>query len=95
MQETLAPQPKEMSEKRTRFRWLVAAMFFLVYMIAGADRANIGVVVPFIRKSYHLTNTDIGAMTSLFISRMPSFKFLLGSFSVSTVCESYSHCRLF
>ncbi len=66
MQETLAPKPEEISEKRTRFRWLVAAMFFLVYMIAGADRANIGVVVPFIRKSYHLTNTDIGAMTSLF-----------------------------
>ena len=35
-------------------------------MIAGADRANIGVVVPFIRNSFHLTNTDIGAMTSLF-----------------------------
>ena len=40
MQETLAPKPKEISEKRTKFRWLVAAMFFLVYMIAGADRAG-------------------------------------------------------
>jgi len=53
-------------EKKTRFRWLVLSMIFLVYMIAGADRANIGVVVPFIKESFKLTNTDIGAMTSLF-----------------------------
>ena len=66
MSQTVASKPEEISERKTRFRWLVAAMFFLVYMIAGADRANIGVVVPFIRKSFHLTNTDIGAMTSLF-----------------------------
>jgi len=31
--------------KRGGFRWIVAALFFLAYMIAGADRANIGVVV--------------------------------------------------
>lgn len=57
---------QEVPQKRTRFRWVVAAMAFIVYMIAGADRANIGVVVPFIKESFQLTNTDIGAMTSLF-----------------------------
>jgi len=51
---------------RTGFRWLVVVMIFIVYMIAGADRANIGVVVPFIKDSFQLSNTDIGAMTSLF-----------------------------
>lgn len=50
----------------SRFRWVVAALFFIAYMIAGADRANIGVVVPFIKQEYHLSNTDIGAMASLF-----------------------------
>lgn len=54
------------AEKKSGFRWVVLAMIFLVYMIAGADRANIGVVVPFIKESFHLTNTDIGAMTGLF-----------------------------
>lgn len=52
--------------KRGGFRWVVAALFFLAYMIAGADRANIGVVVPFIKQEYGLSNTDIGALASLF-----------------------------
>lgn len=51
---------------RTSFRWVVAAIFFLAYMIAGADRANIGVVVPFIKEEYHLSNTDIGFLASAF-----------------------------
>lgn len=54
------------SPKIGKYRWVVAVMFFMVYMIAGADRANIGVVVPFIKKEYHLTNTDIGLLASLF-----------------------------
>lgn len=54
------------SKPTSRFRWVVAALFFLVYMVAGADRANIGVVVPFIKQEYHLSNTDIGALASLF-----------------------------
>ncbi|MGY4638839.1 MFS transporter [Pseudomonas sp. TE24901] len=54
------------SKSTSRFRWVVAALFFLAYMVAGADRANIGVVVPFIKQEYHLSNTDIGALASLF-----------------------------
>jgi ACS family glucarate transporter-like MFS transporter len=52
--------------KKGGFRWIVAGLFFLAYMIAGADRANIGVVVPFIKQEYALSNTDIGALASLF-----------------------------
>ncbi|MBP2631202.1 MAG: major facilitator superfamily 1 [Firmicutes bacterium] len=66
MQKNLEQTSQEVTEKKTRFRWVVAAMTFLVYMIAGADRANVGVVIPFIKESFQLTNTDIGAMTSLF-----------------------------
>ncbi|AYP25785.1 MFS transporter [Pantoea agglomerans] len=54
------------SPKAGNYRWVVAVMFFMVYMIAGADRANIGVVVPFIKNEYHLTNTDIGMLACLF-----------------------------
>lgn len=66
MQKNLEEISQDITEKKTRFRWVVAAMTFLVYMIAGADRANVGVVIPFIKESFQLTNTDIGAMTSLF-----------------------------
>jgi sugar phosphate permease len=41
-------------------------MIYLTYMVAGADRANIGVLIPVIRKDFHLTNTDVGALASLF-----------------------------
>jgi sugar phosphate permease len=41
-------------------------MIYVTYMIAGADRANIGVLIPVIRKDFHLTNTDVGALASLF-----------------------------
>lgn len=52
--------------KRTGYRWLVLVMIYVTYMIAGADRANIGVTIPEIRKDFHLSNTDVGALASLF-----------------------------
>ncbi|MCI3206391.1 MULTISPECIES: MFS transporter [Pandoraea] len=54
------------STARTGYRWVVLAMIFVTYCIAGADRANLGVVIPTIRSEYHLSNTDVGAMASLF-----------------------------
>ena len=50
----------------SRFRWIVLTLCFLVYLVAGADRANIGVVVPYMKKEFSLSNTDIGALASLF-----------------------------
>jgi len=57
---------KKTEGHRTKFRWTVLALIFLTYMIAGAYRANIGVVIPFIKKDFALTNTDIGAMATFF-----------------------------
>ncbi|MFJ3055381.1 MFS transporter [Herbaspirillum sp. NPDC087042] len=54
------------ASKRTGYRWLVLVMIYVTYMIAGADRANIGVTIPEIRKDFHLSNTDVGALASLF-----------------------------
>ncbi|MGW9018576.1 MFS transporter [Priestia megaterium] len=66
MQRKLEQNTEVVLVKKTRFRWLVLSMVFVVFMLAGADRANIGVVVPYIKDSFKMTNTDIGAMTSLF-----------------------------
>ena len=38
------------SLKPTRYRWVVATLFFVIYTIAAADRANLGVALPFLRK---------------------------------------------
>lgn len=52
---------------KTNFRWVVAILIFIIYTIAAADRANIGVVLPFLKKEFHLTNTEAGALASLFL----------------------------
>src|SRR5688572_10623240 len=66
MREALAKKPQPVLQKKTRFRWVVLFLIFITYMIAGADRANIGVVVPTIKDSFKMSNTDIGLMTTLF-----------------------------
>jgi len=65
------------TEKPTKFRWVVAGLIFLVYTVAAADRANIGIALPFIRKEFHMSNTEAGGLVSLFllayaIAQMPS-----------------------
>ena len=66
MQQQLEQKVQGMIESKSKFRWVVMALIFCIYMIAGADRANIGVVVPYIKQSFQMSNTDIGAMASLF-----------------------------
>ena len=62
-----APVDAAMSRPaRSGFRWVVLTLCFLIYLVAGADRANIGVVVPYMKKDFDLSNTDIGALASLF-----------------------------
>jgi len=55
------------NEKPSRFRWVVAGLFFLVYTVASADRANLGVALPFIREEYPMTNAEAGALLSVFL----------------------------
>ena len=56
------------TQRTTRFRWFVLAFGFLVYVIAGADRANIGMALPFIRKEFAMSNTEAGMLLSLFFA---------------------------
>ncbi|MBP2641022.1 MAG: major facilitator superfamily 1 [Firmicutes bacterium] len=53
--------------KMTRFRWIIALMIFLVYTVAAADRANLGMALPFMRKEFVMSNTEAGALASLFL----------------------------
>jgi len=83
---------KNKAPKTGRYRWVVAIMFFTVYMIAGADRANIGVVVPFIKEEYHMTNADIGMLASLFyltyaLVQIPS-GFLFSRFGIGKILSA-------
>ncbi|OYD60181.1 UNVERIFIED_ORG: sugar phosphate permease [Burkholderia sp. CF145] len=55
------------SMKPTRYRWIVAVLFFVIYTIAAADRANLGVALPFLRKEFSMTNAEAGALVSLFL----------------------------
>jgi len=73
----------------TRYRWFVAALFFVIYTIAAADRANLGVALPFLRKEFPMSNSDAGGLVSLFLiayalAQLPS-AWLLSRFGVRKV----------
>ena len=52
--------------KKTKYRWVVMTLLFILYTIANADRANIGFALPYLRKEFEMTNTEAGAIISLF-----------------------------
>ncbi|MBP1764936.1 MAG: major facilitator superfamily 1 [Firmicutes bacterium] len=51
--------------KKTNYRWVVMALIFVIYTIAYADRANLGVALPYIKKEFGLSNTEAGGLVSL------------------------------
>ncbi|MFM0101130.1 MFS transporter [Paraburkholderia nemoris] len=74
------------SLKPTGYRWVVATLFFVTYTIAAADRANLGVALPFLRKEFSMSNAEAGALVSLFliayaIAQLPS-AWLVSKFGV-------------
>ncbi|MGK3142260.1 MFS transporter [Pantoea sp. C2G6] len=76
-------------KKNSKFRWVITTLIFLIYTIAAADRANIGVVLPFIRNDFHMSNTEAGALASLFLfayalAQIPS-GFLYSKFGVRKI----------
>lgn len=52
---------------RSGYRWAVAGLIFVIYTIAAADRANLGVAMPFIRKEFDMSNAEAGGLMSLFL----------------------------
>lgn len=53
--------------RSTHHRWWVALLFFIIYTIAASDRSNLGVVLPFIRKEFVMTNAEAGGLVSIFL----------------------------
>lgn len=79
----------ESTVKPTRYRWIVAALYFVIYTIAAADRANLGLALPFLRKEFVMSNTAAGALSSMFLlayafAQLPS-AWLLSKFGVRKV----------
>ncbi len=64
------PEPSAQAEplegKRTNYRWVVMGLIFCIWAIACADRANFGVALPYMKKEFHITNTEAGLIVSLF-----------------------------
>ncbi|PHR61984.1 MAG: MFS transporter [Robiginitomaculum sp.] len=53
-------------EQPSRFRLYVLGLIFIIYVITSSDRANIGIVLPYLKKSFHLSNTEAGGLASIF-----------------------------
>ncbi|OFA07248.1 MFS transporter [Duganella phyllosphaerae] len=60
----VAAAPQE--EKKTNYRWVVMGLIFCIWAIACADRANFGIALPYMKKEFHITNTEAGLIVSLF-----------------------------
>ncbi|QSF73676.1 MFS transporter [Escherichia coli] len=67
--------------RKTKYRFVVLTMIFLVYAINYADRTNIGAVLPFIINEFHINNFEAGAIASMFflgysVSQIPAGFFI-------------------
>jgi ACS family glucarate transporter-like MFS transporter len=49
-----------------KFRWVVLGLIFVIWAIACADRANLGIALPYMKKEYGISNTEAGMIISLF-----------------------------
>src|ERR1700760_2941466 len=86
MSEQTLAQPGLPARARTNYRWVVMILIFLVYTMAAADRANVGIVLPFLKNEFKMTNTEAGAVVSLFfigysVAQIPA-GFLIKRFGV-------------
>ncbi|EIW19693.1 Sugar phosphate permease [Pelosinus fermentans] len=61
-----ATAAKKTMGKMTNYRWWVMMFIFVIYTVANADRANIGFALPYIREEFAMSNTEAGALISLF-----------------------------
>jgi ACS family glucarate transporter-like MFS transporter len=63
-----------MTGKRTKYRWIVMGLLFILYTVANADRANIGFALPYLRKEFAMSNTEAGGIISLFFFAYAAFQ---------------------
>lgn len=53
---------------KSKYRWCVLFLIFCLYTVATADRSNVGLAMPFIRQEFSMSNTEAGALMSLFFA---------------------------
>ncbi|NEU94716.1 MFS transporter [Bradyrhizobium sp. UFLA 03-164] len=66
MSQVLRADAENKAPAKSNYRWVVMTLIFFVYTMAAADRANIGIVLPFVKSEFNMTNTEAGAIVSLF-----------------------------
>lgn len=64
-------------KNKSSYRWMVLSIIFFLYVVCYADRANIGVLLPFIKEDFVLSNFQAGAISSFFflgyaVSQIPA-----------------------
>lgn len=64
--EKFPAQLGEAIERQTRYRWVVLSVLAASYFLGSADRANLGVALPYIKQEFQLSNTEAGTVASLF-----------------------------
>lgn len=67
----------QLGQRPTKYRWVVLTVIFFTYVVCMADRSNIGAVLPFIQEEFHVSNVELGAISSFFflgyaISQIPA-----------------------
>lgn len=79
----------------SKFRWVVLGIIFTTYAINCADRSNIGVLIPFLKEDFPISNFEAGAIASFFflgyaISQIPAGlfygKFGIRSLATASIC---------
>jgi sugar phosphate permease len=72
-----------------RYRWVVLASACAMYTISFADRVNVSIVLPLLRKEFGLTNMQAGELASMYfvgyIIAMLPVGFLLGKTGVRSL----------
>ena len=58
----------QIAPRKSQYRWFVMALIFIIFMVAQADRANIGFAIPFMQEEFSLTNTQTGMIISFFFA---------------------------
>ncbi|MET3714176.1 MFS transporter [Pseudomonas sp. PvP001] len=62
----LAHSAAAVRSARSKYRWIVLSVIVVVYMLAAADRANIGIALPYIQKEFGASNAQAGMLVSAF-----------------------------
>ena len=75
--------------RKTKYRFVVLTMIFLVYAINYADRTNIGAVLPFIIDEFHINNFEAGAIASMFFQHLLHNQKIFLTFLFYLVAQSY------